>query len=150
MLRDILRMERGVIMITGDAKRITKILVDNWTGRGIVFLAEELPFTPEIPEMVYIGRPSEGFGGYLLVDVLKKGKMERKGIYEWINAVRDMAIVVLYERAYYLDSVLRHGISKFLDYLLAYKRETVGFELLTVYKFENGKIVDRKRYVRKR
>ncbi len=150
MLKEMINLSKGVILITGDAKKIARIFLNVWLSEGRIFLAEHLPFNVEYPENVFIGSLNEGieFDGYLIYNLLSRPKRERARVYKWIKEHREKMILI-YETRYMRDSVLRYGIKELIDYLIAYKRETLGFERIDVYKFEEGKITEKKSYVRR-
>ncbi|NJE07518.1 hypothetical protein E3E31_03090 [Thermococcus sp. M39] len=150
MLREIVHLSKGVILITGDAKKIARIFLNAWLSNGMIFLAEHLPFDVKYPENVFIGSLNEGieFDGYLIYNLLSRPKNERAKIYEWIKEYRDK-LILIYETKYMKDSVLHYGIKELINYLIAYKRETLGFERIDVYKFEEGRVIEKKSYVRR-
>jgi len=151
MLREIVHLSKGVILITGDAKKIARIFLNAWLSSGMTFLAEHLPFDVKYPENVFIGSldAGVGFDGYLVYNLLSRPKNKRARIYEWIKEHRDR-LVLIYEIKYMKDSVLRYGIKDLIDYLIAYKRETLGFERIDVYKFKEGKAIEKKTFVKRR
>ncbi|WP_048159727.1 hypothetical protein [Thermococcus barophilus] len=150
MLREIAHLSKGVILITGDAKKITRIFLNAWLSNGMTFLAEHLPFDVKYPGNVFIGSLNEGieFDGYLIYNLLSRPKNERARVYEWIKE-HSNKLILIYETKYMKDSVLRYGIKELINYLIAYKRETLGFERIDVYKFEEGRVVEKKTYVRR-
>lgn len=148
MLKRIAELDSGVVLITGGGKKIARIYLNSWGKRGKRILAEYLPF--QVDGDVYIGSPFEGndFEIYLIVNPLSRSKAEREKLREWLASHRDK-LVLLYETKYVKDSIVRYGITEFIDYLIAYKRETVGFERLDVMHLENGRVVESKTYVRR-
>ncbi|ASJ10751.1 hypothetical protein A3L12_05290 [Thermococcus sp. P6] len=148
MLKEIAGLDEGVVLITGDGKRIARVYLNSWAKRGKRILAEGLPF--RIEGEVYLGSPFEndGFDVYLLIDPLSRSKADRKTLREWISSHRDR-LVLLYERRYVKDSITRYRLRELLDYLVAYRRETVGFERIDVMRFEGGRVVESRTYVRK-
>ncbi|MDI3474779.1 MAG: hypothetical protein PWQ79_1231 [Thermococcaceae archaeon] len=147
-LKDILNLTSGVILVTGDGKKISRVYLRAWEEDGRKILAEALPFSVEGD--VYIGSPfeSDDFDVYLIINPLSRPKAEREQLNKWLAGHRDK-LVLLYERKYVKDSITRYGISEFIDYLIAYRRETVGFERVDVLRLKNGRIVDRKTYIKR-
>ncbi len=151
LLMEIADLEKGVILLTGDAKKLARAYMKAWLSQGKTFLAERLPFgIDEFGENVFIGSPYEGvtFDGYIIVNPLSRSKNERARLYSWIKENRGR-IILLYETKYVKDSITRYGIKEFIDYLVAYKRETAGFERVDIYKMEDGKVVKKKSYIRR-
>ncbi len=148
MLKRIAELDSGAVLITGNGKRLAKIYLNAWTRRGMRVLAEYLPF--QVEGEVYIGPLSEGddFDAYLIVNPLSRPKEEREALYEWLSKNRDK-LVLLYEGKYIKDSITRYRIKDFIDYLIAYKRETVGFERVDAMRLENGRVVESKTYIRR-
>lgn len=150
MLMDIVNLDSGIVLLTGDARRIGRAFMKAWLSRGMTFLAEALPFPLEgFEERVFIGSPFEGytFDGYLIINPLSRPKAERSKLYEWLK--NSSGLVLLYERKYVGGSITRYALRNFIDYLVAYKRETLGFERVEVYRFEEGRAVTKKTYVRR-
>ena len=148
MLKKIAELNSGAVLITGDGKRLARIYLNAWGKAGKRILAEYLPF--QVDGDVYIGSPfeSDDFEVYLIVNPLSRSKAEREKLREWLASHRDK-LVLLYEHKYVKDSITRYGMKEFIDYLIAYKRETVGFERLDVMRLENGRVVESKTYVRR-
>lgn len=149
MLKKIAEMDSGAVLITGDGKRLAEIYLNVWGSRGKRILAEHLPF--KVDGDVYIGSPFEGddFDVYLILNPLSRPKEEREKLIEWLKEHRDK-LVLLYESKYVKDSITRYKLRNFIDYLIAYKRETVGFERVDVMRLDGGKVVGGKTYVRRR
>ncbi|WP_457751797.1 hypothetical protein [Thermococcus sp.] len=149
MLKDIARLDEGRIMITGNGKRLARIYLDAWLRRGRRGVAEYLPF--QINGEMFIGPPfeSEDFDVYLIVNPLSKSVDEKERLYRWLEE-HPHKLVLLYETKYVADSITRYRIRQFIDYLIAYKWETAGFERIDVMKLEEGRVVERKTYVRRR
>ncbi|WP_175058839.1 hypothetical protein [Thermococcus sp. 2319x1] len=150
MLEEIASLERGVVLLTGDAKRLARIFLNLWLSKGKVFLVEYLPFEVDYPEKVFIGSIEEGFefDGYVVYSLLSRPKPERAKYYSFIAEHRDK-LILIYEPKYFRDSILRYAVKDFVDYLVAYKRETMGMDMVDVYKLEDGRVVKRKTYVRR-
>lgn len=150
MLKEITNLERGVVLLTGNAKKLAKIFLNVWLSKGKVFLVEYLPFEVDYPEKVFIGDIEEGFefDGYVLYSVLSRLKPERAKYYSFIAEHRDK-LILIYEPKYFKDSVFRYALKDFIDYLVAYKRETMGMEKVDVYKLEEGRVTKKKTYVRR-
>ncbi|ASA77417.1 hypothetical protein [Thermococcus sp. 5-4] len=148
MLKKIAELNSGAVLITGDGKRLARIYLSAWGKAGRRILAEYLPF--QVDGDVYIGSPfeSDDFEVYLIVNPLSRSKAEREKLKDWLGEHRDK-LVLLYEHKYVKDSITRYGMKEFIDYLIAYKRETVGFERLDVMRLENGRVVESKTYVRR-
>ncbi|NJE61074.1 hypothetical protein [Thermococcus sp. 21S7] len=148
MLKKIAELNSGAVLITGDGKRLARIYLNAWGKAGRRILAEYLPF--QVDGDVYIGSPfeSDDFDVYLIVNPLSRSRAEREKLTEWLGEHRDK-LVLLYEHKYVKDSITRYGIRESIDYLIAYKRETVGFERLDVMRLENGKVVESRTYVRR-
>ncbi len=148
MLKRIAELDSGTVLITGNGKRLAKIYLNAWARRGMRVLAEYLPF--QVGGEVYIGSPfdSEDFDAYLIVNPLSRPKGEREALYGWLSNHRN-TLVLLYEGKYIKDSITRYRIKDFIDYLIAYKRETVGFEQVDVMRLENGRVVESKTYIRR-
>lgn len=148
MLKKIAELNSGAVLITGDGKRLARIYLNAWGKAGKRILAEYLPF--QVDGDVYIGSPfeSDDFEVYLIVNPLSRSKAEREKLKDWLGEHRDK-LVLLYEHKYVKDSITRYGMKEFIDYLIAYKRETVGFERLDVMRLENGRVVESKTYVRR-
>ncbi|AHL22402.1 hypothetical protein [Thermococcus nautili] len=149
MLREILTLESGTVMISGGGKRLARLYFQSWADRKGSALAEELPFPVE--GEIYVGNPFRAdFPVYLIVNPLTRKGTEREKLLRWLEMKREEGkLVLLYEERYVGDSIARYRIRNHLDYLIAYKRETMGAELLKVYKLENGRVVERKTYVRR-
>ncbi|USS40003.1 hypothetical protein NF865_06535 [Thermococcus aggregans] len=150
MLKEIANLEKGVVLITGDAKKLAKIFLNAWLSKGKVFLVEYLPFEVDYPENVFIGNIDEGVGfdGYLLYSLLSRPKSERTKYYSFIAGQKDK-LILIYEPKYFRDSLFGYALKDFIDYLVAYKRETMGMERIDVYKLEEGKVIKKKTYVRR-
>ncbi|NJE46575.1 hypothetical protein E3E35_03910 [Thermococcus sp. GR7] len=148
MLKEIAELNSGVVLITGDGKRLAKIYLDVWSKRTKAILVEYLPF--QVNGEVYIGSPYEGrdFDVYFIVNPLSRSKAEREKLHRWLEQNRDK-LILLYETKYVKDSITRYRIREFIDYLIAYKRETVGFERVDVMRLENGRVVESKTYIRR-
>jgi len=149
MLKEIAGLENGRVMLTGGAKRLARIYLDAWLRPGRRGLAEYIPF--QIDGEMYIGSPfeSDDFDVYLIVNPLSKGAGEKERLYRWLSEHSDK-LVLLYETKYVADSITRYRIREFIDYLIAYKWETAGFERIEAMRLEDGRVVERKTYVRKR
>ena len=147
MLRKILGLRSGVVMVSGGARRITGIYLRAW-GKGRRVLVESPEFALEGD--FFIGDPlnSPGFDVYLVLNPVSGPKERREKTLRWLEGLNDK-LVLLYEERYVGDSIARYKIRKHLDYLIAYRRETMGAELLKVYRLENGRVVERKTYVRR-
>ncbi len=147
MLKEIAGLNSGRVLITGNGKKLARIYLNSW-GRGRKILAEYLPF--QVKGDVYIGSPfeSDDFEVYLIVNPLSRPKAEREKLHRWLAEQRDR-LVLLYEGKYVRDSITRYGIRDFIDYLIAYKRETVGFERVDVMRLESGRVVETKTYIRR-
>lgn len=148
MLKEIAELNSGAVLITGDGKRLARIYINAWSKGGRRVLAEYLPF--QVNGDVYIGSPfeSDDFEVYLIVNPLSRPRAEREKLHHWLAEHRDK-LILLYEQKYVKDSIARYGIREFIDYLIAYKRETVGFEQVDVMRLEEGKVVERKTYIRR-
>ncbi len=148
MLKKIAELDSGVVLITGDGKRLARIYLNAWTKGGRRILAEYLPF--QVDDDTYIGSPfeSDDFEVYLIINPLSRSKAEREKLKEWLASHRDR-LVLLYEHKYVKDSITRYGIRRFIDYLIAYKRETVGFERVDVMRLEDGRVAESKTYVKR-
>jgi len=148
MLKEILGLRSGVVMISGGARRIAGIYLRAW-GKGRNVLVEIPEFA--LKEDFFIGDPlsSSGFDVYLVVNPLSGPKERREKIIRWLEGLNDK-LVLLYEERYVGDSIMRYKIRNYLDYLLAYRRETASFERIEVLRLENGMIVERKTLVRAR
>lgn len=79
---------------------------------------------------------------------LSRSKAEREKLHRWLEQNRDK-LILLYETKYVKDSITRYPIRELIDYLVAYKRETVGFERVDVIRLENGRVVESKTYIRR-
>ncbi|NJE06117.1 hypothetical protein E3E36_08190 [Thermococcus sp. M36] len=148
MLKEIAKLHSGAVLITGDGKRIARIYLNAWGKAGRSILAEYLPF--QVNGDVYIGAPfeSDDFDVYLIVNPLSRPKPERVMLRRWLGEHKDK-LILLYEHKYVKDSITRYKIREFIDYLIAYKRETVGFERVDVMRLESGKVVESRTYVRR-
>ena len=148
MLKKIAELDSGVVLITGDGKRLARIYLNAWAKGGRRILAEYLPF--QVDGDTYIGSPfeSDDFEVYLIINPLSRSKAEREKLKEWLASHRDR-LVLLYEHKYVKDSITRYGIRRFIDYLIAYKRETVGFERVDVMRLEDGRVAESKTYVKR-
>ncbi|WP_297552226.1 hypothetical protein [Thermococcus sp.] len=149
MLKEILTMDSGTVMISGGGKRLARLYFQSWAERKGRALAEELPFP--VQGEIYVGNPFRAdFPLYLIVNPLARKGPEREKLLRWLKMKREEGkLVLLYEERYVGDSIARYRIREHLDYLIAYRRETMGAELLKVYKLENGRVVERKTYVRR-
>lgn len=142
-LRDLLNLESCRVMFSGDPKRIFLIYAKRWfDGKKVV--ANSLPF--ELPldnAFIILGNPLTDEGdAYLVTNPLRMGE----DLYRWLSGVDKL--VVLYEERYVGASIKRLKLRKYLDYLLAYRMETVNKEIINLYRLESGKIVDSKTFVR--
>ncbi|AIF69217.1 hypothetical protein PAP_04000 [Palaeococcus pacificus DY20341] len=152
MLTEIANLEEGVVLLTGDAKKLGRIYLKAWLSTGKTFLAEALPFeVDEFQEQIFIGSPFEGFefDGYIILNPISRPKYERAKLYNWIKENKDR-LILLYDHRYVKDSITRYGIKELINYLVAYKRETMGFERIDIYKFEDGKVTEKKTYMRRK
>ncbi|WP_457742448.1 hypothetical protein [Thermococcus sp.] len=149
MLKRILNLPSGILMISGDGRKLSRIYLEAWAKRKGKALMEKPIFSSK--GEVYIGNPfTADFPVYLIVNPLARKKHEREKLLRWLISKRNESkLVILHEEKYVADSIVRYRIRNCLDYLIAYKRETVGMELLKVYRLENGRIVERKTYVRR-
>lgn len=149
MLKEILNLDKGTVLLTGNAKKLGRIYLKSWLNRGLTVLAEGLPFELS-SENLFIGSPYEGFSfdAYLILNPISRPKPEREKLLRWLEEHRDR-LVLLYEYRYVKDSITRYRIKELIDYLIVYKRETVGFERVDVYKLEDGKVIERKSYIRR-
>ncbi len=148
MLKRIAELDSGVVLITGNGKKLARIYLNSWARRGMRILAEYLPF--QVDGEVYIGSPMEGenFDAYLVVNPLSRPKKDKEALYGWLSEHRDR-LVLLYEGKYIKDSITRYRIKDSIDYLIAYKRETAGFEQVDVMRLENGRVVESKTYIKR-
>ncbi len=148
-LTDILYLKSGRILMTGNPRRIARIILNEWAREGWRILAEGLPF--QIEGDVFIGDPfeNENFDVYLILNPLARTGNERERLHSWLDSHRDR-LVVLYEHKYVGDSITRYPLRNFIDYLLAYRRETVGAEIVNLYRLENGRVVESSKLVRRR
>lgn len=149
MLREIAELESGRVLLTGGPKRLARIYLNAWIRRGKAVLAEYLPF--QVEGEVVIGSPFESgdFDVYLIVNPISKSSVEKEMLYTWLSK-HSNRLVLLYESKYIADSITRYRIRQFVDYLIAYKRETVGFERIEAMRLKGGKVIGRKTYVRRR
>lgn len=147
-LSDLVYLKSGRILMTGSPKRIARIFINEWVREGYKVLAEGLPFV--VDGEVFIGDPLEnpGFDAYLILNPLSRSKSEREALHEWLNKNKNK-LVLLYETKYVGDSITRYPVRNFVDYLLAYRRETVGAEIIKLYRLENGKIIESKELIRR-
>ncbi len=150
MLKEIANLERGIVLLTGDAKKLGRIYIKSWLDRGLTVLAEDLPFELS-GRNLFIGSPYKrfSFDAYLILNPLSGPKNSRARLYNWLEENKDK-LILLYERKYVKDSIAHYGIKELINYLIAYKRETVGFERVDVYRFEKGKVVEKKCYIRRK
>ncbi len=148
-LTDLLYLKSGRILMTGNPKRIARIILNEWARQGWKILAEGLPF--QIEGEVFIGNPfkNPGFDVYLILNPLSRTGQEKERLHQWLNSNADK-LVVLYEHRYVGDSITRYAIKNFIDYLLAYRRETVDTERVNLYRLENGKVVESVKLLRRR
>jgi hypothetical protein len=148
-LSDLVYIKSGRILMTGGPKRIARIFLNEWAREGYKILAEGLPFV--IDGEVYIGNPLEnpGFDVYLVLNPLSRSREEKERLYRWLEENRER-IILLYETKYVGDSIVRYPIRNFIDYLLAYRRETVGAEVIKLYLIEKGKVVESRELIRRR
>ncbi|NJD99416.1 hypothetical protein E3E26_06405 [Thermococcus sp. LS1] len=148
MLKEIAELNSGIVLITGDGKRLARIYLNAWSKRTKNILVEYLPF--QVDGEVYIGSPYAGgdFDVYLIVNPLSRSKAEREKLHRWLAENRNK-LILLYETKYVKDSITRYQIRELIDYLVAYKRETVGFERVDVMRLENGRVVESKTYIRR-
>ncbi|WP_456423939.1 hypothetical protein [Thermococcus sp.] len=149
MLKEILGLQSGTVMVSGGGKWLARLYFQSWADRKGSALAEELPF--QVTGEIYVGNPLRAdFPVYLIVNPLSRKGSERERLLRWLRLKREEGkLVLLYEERYVADSIVRYKLRNCLDYLIAYRRETVGTELLKVYKLENGRVVERKTYVRR-
>jgi len=148
-LTDLLYLKSGRILMTGNPRRIARIILNEWARQGWKILAEGVPF--QIEGEVFIGDPfkNPGFDVYLILNPLSRTGQEKEMLHQWLNSNADK-LVVLYEHRYVGDSITRYAIKNFIDYLLAYRRETVDTERVNLYRLENGKVVESARLIRRR
>ena len=147
-LSDLLNLERARILMTGNPRRLAGIFLKVWSGKGYRILAEWLPFAVE--GNVFIGDPltTPGFDAYLLLNPISRPKAEKEALYRWLDGMRE-GLVLLYETKYVGDSIARYRIRNFIDYLIAYKRETVGAEIVNLYRLEDGRVVEKKTFIKR-
>ncbi|MCD6524762.1 MAG: hypothetical protein J7K48_07225 [Thermococcus sp.] len=148
-LTDLLYLKSGRILMTGNPRRIARIILNEWARQGWKILAEGVPF--QIEGEVFIGDPfkNPGFDVYLILNPLSRTGQEKEMLHQWLNSNADK-LVVLYEHRYVGDSITRYAIKNFIDYLLAYRRETVDTERVNLYRLENGKVVESVKLLRRR
>lgn len=147
-LTDLVYLKSGRIMMTGNPKRLARIFLDEWVREGWRILTESLPF--QVNGEVFIGDPlkNPGFDVYLIVNPLSRPKESREKLYGWLESSRDK-LVLLYEGKYVGDSIGRYRIRFFIDYLVAYRRETVDTEVVNLYQLRDGEIVESVKLIRR-
>ncbi|WP_240922739.1 hypothetical protein [Thermococcus sp. Bubb.Bath] len=147
-LPDLLYLKSGRIMMSGNPKRIARIFLNEWAKEGYRVLAEELPFV--VNGEVFVGNPMENpdFDVYFVVNPLSKSKAEKERLYQWLEERKDK-LILLYEGKYVGDSITRYRIKDFIDYLIAYRWETVGTEVVKLYRLENGRVTESRELMRK-
>ncbi|RLF92108.1 hypothetical protein DRN82_00675 [Thermococci archaeon] len=146
-IREILNLEKGLVIISGNPKWLLKLFIDKFAEKGIVAI-ERLPVTPKFPNKVIIG---DIFSVNTKYAVLFNVITDKR--YRIIRKVLERAqgsVVVDYEEKYMLPRILKSEIGKKSAYIITYKMETVGFEKLRIIKLEDGKIVSQNSYIRKR
>jgi hypothetical protein len=151
MLKEILKLDSGILMVSGGSKRLASLYLRSW-GRGRRVIVERPDFA--LAEGFYIGDPlrARGFDVYLLMNPISGLKGRREAILRWLEDIRrgeSKKLVLLYEERYVGDSIVKYRIRNYLDYLLAYRRETVGFERIEAFHLEGGRVVEKKTYVRR-
>jgi hypothetical protein len=147
-LSDLVYIKSGRILMTGNPRRIARIFINEWIREGYSVLAEGMPFVVE--GEIFIGDPlkNPGFDAYLIVNPLSRSNKDKEKLYRWLDENRDK-LILLYENKYIGDSITRYPIRNFIDYLLAYKRETVGTEVIKLYHLEDGRVVNSREYIRR-
>lgn len=134
--------------MTGNPKRIARVFLNEWAKGGWKILAEGMLF--QVDGEVFIGDPlrNPGFDVYLIINPLGRSGEEKEILYQWLEFNRNK-LIVLYESKYVGDSITRYNLRFFIDYLVAYRRETVDTEIVNLYRLEDGKIVESVRLIRK-
>ncbi|AMQ17965.1 hypothetical protein [Thermococcus peptonophilus] len=148
-LSDLVYVKSGRILMTGSPRRIARIFLNEWAREGYKILAEGLPFV--VDGEVFIGDPlkNPGFDAYLILNPLSRSREERERLYDWLEENRDK-LILLYETKYVGDSITRYQIRNFIDYLLAYRRETLGAEVIRLYRIEGGRVVESREFIRRK
>lgn len=154
-LSDLVYVKSGRILMTGSPpRRIARIFLNEWAREGYKILAEGLP--PFVVDgEVFIGDPplkNPGFDAYLILNPpLSRSREERERLYDWLEENRDK-LILLYETKYVGgDSITRYQIRNFIDYLLAYRRETLGgAEVIRLYRIEGGRVVESREFIRRK
>ncbi|MBP1910891.1 hypothetical protein [Thermococcus stetteri] len=148
-LSDLVYVKSGRILMSGNPRRIARIFLNEWAREGYKILAEGLPFV--VDGEVFLGDPLEnpGFDAYLILNPLSRSKEEQKKLYDWLDENRNK-LILLYETKYIGDSITRYPIRNFVDYLLAYRRETLGAEVIKLYRIEEGRVVESKEFIRRK
>ncbi len=141
-LKSLLDLESCRIMLSGDPKRLFSIYAKRWF-RGKKVLANSLPFELRGNFSIKVGDPfNSRADAYIITNPLGMGEE----LYSWLSDVD--TLTVLYEERYVGSSIRRMKLRRFIDYLLAYRRETVDREIVSLYHLESGKVVESRTFVR--
>ncbi len=142
-LRDLLDLEACRVMFSGGPKRLFRVYAGKWF-RGKKVVANALPFELSIDGCsIVVGNPfNEEGDAYLITNPLKVGDE----LYRWLSKID--RLTVLYEERYVGTSIKRLKLRKYLDYLIAYRMESVGREVVNVYELDSGKVTEVRTFVR--
>ncbi|WP_456365777.1 hypothetical protein [Thermococcus sp.] len=146
-LTDLLHVQRANILMSGNPLRLTRAFLVAWSEEGRRIIMEEPPFpVGGLGDSVFIGDPSSvrGFDVYVLFNPISQRREELYPLLE-----ERPGVVLLYEQRYVGASINRYRIRKFLDYIVAYRRETVGTETVLLGRLRDGKIEESKVLVRR-
>ncbi|AMM54396.1 hypothetical protein [Pyrococcus kukulkanii] len=146
-IREVLNLERGLVIIAGNPKWLLKLLIDKFTEKGIVAM-ERLPVMPKFPNKIVIGNVFSVNTKYVVLFNVITDK--RHHIMSKVLERAQKSVIVDYEENYMFSRILKSEIGRKSAYIITYKIETVGFEKLGIIKLENGKIVSQSYYVRKK
>jgi len=146
-LTDLLHVQRANILMSGNPLRLVRAFLGAWSAEGRRIIMEEPPFPiGGLGDGVFIGDPfsAKSFDVYVLFNPISKRREELYPLLE-----ERPGVLLLYEQRYVGASISRYRIRRFLDYIVAYRRETVGTETVLLGRLRNGKIEESKVLVRR-
>ncbi len=146
-LTDLLNVERANILMSGNPLRLARAFLAAWSNGGRKIIMEEPPFpVGGFDGDVFIGDPFSvrGFDVYVFFNPISRRREELYPLLE-----ERPGVVLLYEERYVGASISRYRIRRFLDYIVAYRRETVETETVLLGRLRDGKIEESKVLVRR-
>ncbi|AAL81954.1 hypothetical protein PFDSM3638_09205 [Pyrococcus furiosus DSM 3638] len=151
-LRDLVE-DKGVLLLIGNPRWLLKILVDKWSREKKVIIFGKLIISPQHPKNVIIHSdiPSSTTDIYptVIEGYFDRKDIEKERILTFISNNYRKAPVIIYEEKYYFKRAFKSKLCHYLSYIAAYKRETVNFDKIEIFKLENCKIINRSIYIRR-